>query len=68
VNVDIRSLEGTLIEQGEAVPDRFRPTDWKYTATQQIALGTDIFIKVVGFNHVGTKAQITENPTVGADE
>jgi len=27
-----------------------------------MALGSDIFIKVVGVDHAGTKAQITENP------
>lgn len=68
VNVEIHSQEGSLIEQGQAVRDRFRPGYWEYTATQPVALGSDVFIEVVGFNYVGTKAQITENPTVGAEE
>jgi hypothetical protein len=68
VNVKIHSQEGVLIEQGKAVEDGFRSGYWTYTATAPVALGSDVFIEVVGFNHVGTKAKITENPTVGADE
>jgi len=68
VNVDIHSQDGILIETGKAVQERFRSWEWKYTATKQVALGSDVFIKIVGFNHVGTKVQITENPTVGAEE
>ena len=41
---------------------------WTYAATAPVALGSDIFIKVVGVDHAGTKAQLTETPTVGADE
>jgi hypothetical protein len=67
VNVEIRAQDGTVIETGQAVQRDFRPLEWKYTATKQVTLGSDVFIKIVGYNHVGTKAQITENPTVGAD-
>ena len=67
VNVEIRAQDGTLIEEGKAVQRDFRPLEWNYTATKQVALGSDVFIKIVGFNHVGTKAQSTENPTVGVD-
>jgi hypothetical protein len=68
VNVDIRAQDGSVIEQGKAVEDGFRSGFWKYTATAPVALGSDVFIEVVGFNHVGTMAKITENPTVGAEE
>jgi hypothetical protein len=68
VNVEIRAQDGTLVEEGQAVQRDFRPLEWKYLATKPVALGSDVFIKIVGYNHVGTKAQITENPTVGADD
>ena len=68
VNVDIRSQDGALIEQGKAVEDGFRAGLWKYTATASAALGSDVFVEVVGFNHAGTMAKRTENPTVGAEE
>ena len=68
VNVEIRTQDGTLVEEGKAVQRDYRPLDWKYLATKPVSLGSDVFIKIVGINHVGTKAQITENPTVGADD
>ena len=37
-------------------------------ATAPVALGSDIFVEVVGYDHAGTKAQRTENPRVGADQ
>ena len=67
MNVEIRAQDGALIEEGQAVQRDFRPLEWTYAATKPVALGSDIFIKIVAFNHVGTKAQITESPTVGAD-
>ena len=68
VNVVIHSQDGTLIEQGKAVEDGFRSGYWEYTATAPVALGSGVFIEVTGFNHAGTTAKITENPTVGVEE
>ena len=68
VDVNIVAQDGTPIEQGQAIEDGARSGKWIYTATRQVALGTDIFIEVKGFDHAGTKAQLSENPTVGADE
>ena len=68
VDVKISAQDGTLIEQGKATEDGVRTGKWIYTATQSVALGTDIFIEVKGVDHAGNEVQLTENPTVGADE
>lgn len=68
VEVTIDASSGANIEKGMAVEVGVRSGYWVYTATQPVALGADIFIKVVGLDHTGKKAQITENPTVGAEE
>jgi hypothetical protein len=68
VDVKITAQDGTLIEQGKATEDGVRTGKWIYTTTQPVALGADIFIEVKGVDHAGNEAQLTENPTVGADE
>ena len=68
VNVSIVAQDGTPIEQGKAAEDGIRTGYWTYVATQPVALGADIFIEVTGVDHAGNEAQITENPTVGAEE
>ena len=68
MDVTLTAIDGTNIESGKAVETGVGSGKWTYTATAQVALGSDIFIKVVGVDHAGTKAQITENPIVGSDE
>jgi hypothetical protein len=68
VEVAIDAIDGTDIEKGMAVETGVRSGYWVYTATVPLALGTDIFIEVVGVDHTGKKAKMTENPIVGADE
>lgn len=68
VDVNIVAQDGTPIERGKAVETGLGSGKWTYTATKQVALGTDIFIEVVGVDHAGNKAKITENPAVGVDE
>jgi hypothetical protein len=68
VDVKIVAQDGTPIEQGKAVESGARSGKWTYTATMPVALGTDVFIEVTGFDHAGTKTTITENPTVGMDD
>ena len=67
VDVKIVAQDGTPIEQGKATEDGVGTGYWTYTATQPVALGTDIFIELNGVDHAGNKAQMTENPTVGAE-
>ena len=67
VEVELTASNGTQIEKGKAVENGVRTGRWTYTATAPVALGSDIFIKVVGVDHAGTETQITENPTVGMD-
>jgi|SRR6185295_5641207 len=67
LNVEIVAQDGTPIESGEAVEEGDRSGKWLYTATAQVALGSDVFIEVKGADHAGNKVQITENPTVGED-
>ena len=68
VDVTLTANNGTQIEKGKAIEAGVRTGIWTYAATAPVALGSDIFIKVVGVDHAGTKAQLTETPTVGADE
>jgi len=68
LNVEIVAQDGTHIESGKAVEKGDGSGKWLYTATKAVPLGSDVFIGVKGCDHAGNKAQITENPTVGADE
>jgi hypothetical protein len=67
VEVILTILDGTQIEKGKAIESGVGTSLWNYVATAPVALNSDIFIKVVGYDHAGTKAQITENPIVGSD-
>jgi hypothetical protein len=67
VDVNIVAQDGTPIEGGQAIEDGVRSGKWIYTATRPVALGTDVFIEIKGADHAGTKAQLSENPTVGVD-
>ena len=68
VDVTISANDGTQIETGKAVEDGIRTGYWTYTAATPVAIGTDIFIELVGFDHAGTKAEYAESPRVGQDE
>jgi len=68
INENIVAQDGTPIESGQAVEIGVRSGEWIYTATKQVALGTDIFIEVKGVDHTGNNTQITENPTVEMDD
>jgi hypothetical protein len=67
VEVTLTANDGTRIEQGKAVEAGTGTGMWTYTTTQPVALGSDIFIEVVGFDHAGTRTQISESPRVGED-
>lgn len=68
VEVAIDAIDGTDIEKGMAVEAGIRSGHWVYTARTPVALGSDIFIEVVGIDHNGRRVKMTENPIVGADE
>jgi hypothetical protein len=68
LDVSIRAQDGTLIEQGKAMELGAGSGIWNYTATAQVALGSEIFIKVEGVDHAGNETQSTENPTVGTED
>jgi hypothetical protein len=65
VEVSIDRQDGTDVETGVAVESGVRTGIWTYTATQAVPEGTDVFIKVVGWDHTGHRVKMTENPTVG---
>ena len=67
VEVTLTANDGTQIEKGFAVEDGLHPDHWTYTATASVPLGSDIFIELVGCDHAGNEAQLTESPTVGED-
>ena len=64
----IIAQDGTPIESGKALEEGARSGKWIYTATKQVALGSDVFIEVKGVDHAGNETKLTENPTVGIDE
>ena len=68
MNVSIDRIDGTDIETGQAVETSPRSGKWIYTATQPVALGSDIFIEVVATDYVGKDVKVTENPIVGAED
>ena len=65
VEVSIDRQDGTDLEKGMAVELGARTGFWLYTVTQPVALGTDVFIEVVGVDHAGHRVKMTENPVVG---
>jgi hypothetical protein len=68
LDVALIANDGTPIEQGKAIEQGTGTGTWIYTATQPVPLGTDIFIEVVGVDHAGTEAKLTESPRVGEDD
>jgi hypothetical protein len=65
LQVRILAQDGTPIESGKAVERGIHSGKWIYTATAQVATGSDLCIEVVGVDHAGTTAQMTENATIG---
>jgi hypothetical protein len=65
--VAIYSMEGPEIERGMAVEMGTRTGFWTYTATQPVALGSDVFIELTGVDYAGKRTKRTENPVVGED-
>jgi hypothetical protein len=68
MDVALIATDGTQIEGGKAVETYTHSGKWIYTATTAVAVGTDIFIEVVGADHAGTEVKLTESPRVGVDE
>jgi hypothetical protein len=68
LDVEIVAQDGTLIENGKAVQTGAGTGKWTYTATAQVAFGSDIFIELKGADHAGNETKMTENPTVGVDD
>ena len=68
LDVEIVAQDGPPIESGKALETGAGTGKWTYTATAQVALGSDIFIEVKGADHAGNETQMTENPTVGVDD
>ena len=68
VEVTLTAIDGTQLEKGKAIESGVGTGQWTYIASTPVSLGADIFIKVVGYDHAGTKAQITENPIVGSED
>ncbi len=67
LEVTINKQDGTDIEKGKAVEQGNRSGRWIYTATQPVALRSDVFIDVVGVDYTGREIKMTENPTVGVN-
>lgn len=66
LEITIDRQDGSEIETGRAVETA--TNRWVYAATQPVAVGTDIFIEVVGTDHTGRRVKMTESPTVGVEE
>lgn len=65
VNVSLTDVNGTTIEQGQAVEQGEGSGDWEYVATVPVAPGTDIFIEAEAYDRPGHRIVVSANPTVG---
>jgi hypothetical protein len=68
LEVAIDLQDGTDIERGRAVEIGSHTGKWVYTASRPVAVGTDIFIEVLGVDYTGKRVKMTENPVVGVEE
>jgi hypothetical protein len=67
VDVSLKNMDGTTIEQGQAVEQGDGSGSWEYVATVPVAPGTDIFIKAEAYDRPGHRTVVSANPTVGMD-
>jgi len=65
VEVTLTTVDGTPIEKGQAIEAKTRSGNWVYTATVQVANGSDIFIEAEGFDRAGSRTVSSANPIVG---
>jgi hypothetical protein len=65
VEVTLTTMDGTVIEKGQAVEAKVRSGNWVYIATAPVVQGTDIFIEAEGFDRAGNRTVSSANPTVG---
>jgi hypothetical protein len=65
LEVTLTTVDGTPIEKGQAIEAKARSGNWVYTATTQVANGSDIFIEAEGFDRAGNRTVSSANPTVG---
>ena len=68
VEVSLVTMEGALIEKGQAVEAGVRTGSWIYTATASVPLGSDIFIEAEAFDMAGRRTVASANPIVGQEE
>jgi hypothetical protein len=68
LEVTIHRVGGVTIERGSAVETGARSGKWIYTATAQVASGSDIVIEAKGIDHAGNVAKIVETLTVGMED
>ena len=68
VPVTLSEFDGTPIESGNAVETGPRSGIWVYTSTTSAAPGTELMIEVVGIDHAGHEAQISEDLIVTAQD
>jgi hypothetical protein len=66
VAVSLASVDGTIIESGQAVEQGAGSGTWEYVATVPVPLGTDIFIEAEGYDRPGHRTVSSANPTVGS--
>ena len=66
LEVILSTRDGSPIERGKAVEKVARSGKWLYTATAPVALGSEIYIEVVGVDHAHNETKLAEYPTVGA--
>jgi hypothetical protein len=65
VDVSLKKMDGTTIEQGQAVEQGDGSGNWEYVATVPVPAGTDIFIKAEAYDRPGHRTVVSANPTVG---
>jgi hypothetical protein len=65
VEFSIERQDGSSVEKGMAFEMGARTGFWTFKATQPVALGTGVFIEVVGLDHAGHEVRMSESPVVG---
>ena len=68
VEVSLVTVEGALIEKGQAVETGSRTGSWVYTATASVPLGSDIFVEAEAFDMAGRRTVASANPIVGQED
>src|SRR5215207_9282721 len=64
VNVTLTTINGTIIERGQAIEQWAGSGSWEYVATVSVASGTEVLIEAAAYDRPGHRAVVSANCTV----